>query len=154
MADDDTARKAGHPHRGEEIDWGAQPLGRVPDSEIARRLGVNVGSVLQARRTRGIAAYAKGGKRTRRAAATTAKPSSAIDALRALPAWRERSARRVTITVDGVGKGPVVVTLEGAAARGLEEQIAALLRHAASAELEGERRRLAEAERMIEELGR
>jgi hypothetical protein len=38
------------------IDWDAQPLGRVPDREIARRLGVHSSAVTQARARRGIAA--------------------------------------------------------------------------------------------------
>ena len=37
------------------IDWSAQPLGRMVDSKIAGLLGVNVKSVARARRARGIA---------------------------------------------------------------------------------------------------
>lgn len=38
------------------IDWDSQPLGREPDSRIAKRLGVAPGSVSSARKARGIAA--------------------------------------------------------------------------------------------------
>jgi hypothetical protein len=42
------------------IDWDQQPLGRVTDNALARRLGVNFGTVWQARRRRGIARYRRG----------------------------------------------------------------------------------------------
>lgn len=38
------------------IDWDAEPLGEIPDTELARELGVRPGAVLEARQKRGIAA--------------------------------------------------------------------------------------------------
>ena len=43
--------------REDPIDWDEQPLGQMPDYEIARRLGVTRARVLRARQALGIPAY-------------------------------------------------------------------------------------------------
>lgn len=50
-----TRGSVGGYHAG--IAWDAQPLGQMPDNALARRLGVNVGSVYEARVRRGIARF-------------------------------------------------------------------------------------------------
>jgi hypothetical protein len=52
------------------IKWDEQPLGEMPDMELARKLGVNVTTVLRARRGRGISAFVPTGRRPRRARLT------------------------------------------------------------------------------------
>lgn len=42
------------------IDWDNQPLGKVNDAELAKKLGVHISSVLSARVTRSIPVYGKG----------------------------------------------------------------------------------------------
>lgn len=39
------------------IDWDAQPLGQVPDSELARQLGITQPTVSTARQRRGIRVF-------------------------------------------------------------------------------------------------
>ena len=67
-------RKAGIPHQTNStpgvdlrkgIDWDAQPLGKVPDSELAIELGLARGTVYMARRKRGIASCKRRAKRKR-----------------------------------------------------------------------------------------
>lgn len=41
------------------IDWGAQPLGQLPDSELARQLGVSQSVVTRARRRRDIEPFSR-----------------------------------------------------------------------------------------------
>lgn len=43
--------------RPKNIDWDAQPLGKIPDVELAKRLGVSLASVWSARKKRGIAKF-------------------------------------------------------------------------------------------------
>lgn len=65
------------------IDWDKQPLGRVSDSELARRLGVTPGAVRQARARRGIAAALPVGQPSRydwSAVALGERPDAAIAA--------------------------------------------------------------------------
>ena len=53
--------KAGRkPHKLTGIDWNTQPLGQVPDLELATRLNVPIYLVYSARRRRGIPAMGRG----------------------------------------------------------------------------------------------
>ena len=75
------------------ITWDAQPLGRVPDQDLARRLGVTPGSVRQARYSRGIPAMPRG--RVERLGAVIGEEPDAIVAHRlGLPEHCVRDARR------------------------------------------------------------
>jgi hypothetical protein len=53
----------GKPYQALGIQWDCHPLGRVPDAELAKQLGVTISAVQAARRTRGITVYKHNGRK-------------------------------------------------------------------------------------------